>query len=228
MKRRIIKKNLPIIHHLRARPTLFLSVLAGVILFFFQPATWHWQLATRMLVAWDTSLLFYLLIVGWVMFRGTTESIRRRAALQDEGRNIFLLLTTGAAVASLVAIIAELAIAKELNGGDRLLHVLLAATTVVLSWIFMQTMFALHYAHDYYMAMDREAIHGLEFPGHPRTPDYWDFIYFSFVIGAAAQTADVKVTSHLMRRTVTLHCVIVFFFNTAIIALTINIAAGLF
>ena len=94
--------------------------------------------------------------------------------------------------------------------------------TIVLSWAFIHTMFALHYAHEFY---DRTA-GGMAFPGDDREPDYWDFVYFSFVIGMTSQVSDVDVTSKEIRRTVTAHGVVAFVFNVALLALTINLAAS--
>ena len=107
----------------------------------------------------------------------------------------------------------------------------LIAVTVALSWFMVQLIFALHYAHEYYAPdgdLSGEAIAGgLEFPGD-EPPDYWDFIHFAMVIGAAAQTADIAFTVKAMRRVGTLHCVFAFAFNTVIVALTINLLASLF
>ncbi len=180
-----------------------------------------------MLVAWDASTALYLILAGIMMLRSTPEKIRTRAAMEDEGRLLILALTTITAIASLAAIVAELATAKASTGHMQWQHIALAGVTVFLSWTFMQTIFALHYAHEYYTDHD-ETSGGLEFPAKYITPDYWDFAYFSFVIGTAAQTADINITSRLIRRTVALHCMIVFFFNTTILALTVNIGAGLF
>jgi uncharacterized membrane protein len=102
----------------------------------------------------------------------------------------------------------------------------------VSAWVFIHLTFALHYAHDYFDELATELGKplvergGLRFPG-TETPDYYDFLYFSYVIGVACQTADVDITSSLMRRTALVHCVLAFFFNSAVLALTINIAAGL-
>ncbi len=137
---------------------------------------------------------------------------------------LFLLGLT--VCASLAAIMAELAAAKEI-GSTSLQHVTLTGITVVLTWLFMQTMFALHYAHEYYNCRSRNNHGGLEFPGYDLSPDYWDFIYFSFVIGTAAQTADINIISKTIRRIVALHSVIVFFFNTTILALMVNVGASL-
>jgi uncharacterized membrane protein len=125
------------------------------------------------------------------------------------------------------AIVAELAVAKEMQGTLRFAHIGLAALTIGTSWAFTHTMFALHYAHDYYATAIRGEHGGLAFPSEP-APDYGDFLYFSCVIGTSGQTADVSFTSRKMRRTGTLHCVLAFFFNTTLLALTINVASGLF
>ena len=97
--------------------------------------------------------------------------------------------------------------------------------TIVLSWAFIHTIFALHYAHEFY---DEDAPRGggMAFPGGEEEPDYWDFVYFSFVIGMTAQVSDVGITSKQIRRTVTAHGIVSFLFNAALLALTVNLAAG--
>lgn len=137
-----------------------------------------------------------------------------------------LTLVVTAAFASLAAIVAQLAVAKDAHGALRYAHIGLAALTIVTSWAFTQVMFALHYAHDYYAAEIRGAPPGLSFPGG-HAPDYGDFLYFSCVIGTSGQTADVSFSSRAMRRIGLLHCVLAFFFNTTLLALTINIASGM-
>lgn len=162
-----------------------------------------------------------------MMFWSSRERMKTRALTQDEGRLLVLGLVVLAAVMSLGAIVAELAVAKDLHAGSRYSHVGLAVLTILSSWAFTQVMFALHYAHDYYSAESRGAAGGLEFPGG-HAPDYGDFLYFSCVIGTSGQTADVSFTSRTMRRTGMVRCVLAFFFNTTLLALTINIASGLF
>ena len=138
-----------------------------------------------------------------------------------------LTLVVIAALMSIGAIVAELAVVKDMHGALRYAHIALAVLTILSSWAFTQLMFALHYAHDYYGAELRGNSGGLEFPGG-HAPDYGDFLYFACVIGTSGQTADVSFTCRGMRRTGTVHCVLAFFFNTTLIALTINIASGLF
>jgi uncharacterized membrane protein len=153
--------------------------------------------------------------------------MRRRALHQDEGRLIILTGVALAAVAVLVAIASQLTAVKNLPGQARLPHLALTALTVVSSWLFTQAMFALHYAHDFYAARERGLPDLLSFPGTPE-PDYGDFFYFACVIGTSGQTADVAFTSSALRRIGTLHCVLAFAFNTTVLALSVNLAAGLF
>jgi uncharacterized membrane protein len=162
-----------------------------------------------------------------MMFWSPHERMKTRALEQDEGRIVILTLVIIAAITSLGAIVAQLAVAKDLHGTLRYAHIGLAALTILSSWAFTQVMFALHYAHDYYAAEARQAPAGLAFPGG-HAPDYGDFLYFACVIGTSGQTADVIFTSRTMRRTGLVHCVLAFLFNTTLLALTINIASGLF
>lgn len=214
------------IRHFIARPRLTFCGLLGIALLIALPH--HWRVPTRLLVAWDAGSGLYILLACWMMFRSDSKQISRRAASEDEGQLAILALTTLAAIASLAAIIAELAKAKNAAGHIEWQCIALSGATVFLSWTFMQTIFALHYAHEFFMEnADGTLSGGLKFPGN-ETPDYWDFVYHSFVIGTAAQTADIEITSRILRRITTLHCVVAFFFNTTIFALTVNIGASLF
>ncbi len=178
-----------------------------------------WRMPTRLLTAWDVSVALYLVLVFMLAARADARHIRRRARVQDEGQITILAFTAIAALASLGAIIALLG-----NMAARTPAQLLFATaTIVLSWAFTHAMFALHYAHEYY---DERTGIGMQFPGDEREPDYWDFLYFSFVIGMCAQVSDVTVCSKSIRRTVFGHSVISFIFNAALLALTVNIAAS--
>ena len=181
----------------------------------------HWGFATRLLVGWDTGVVLYLVLVYSLIARASVEHIRVHAAREDEGRFAILLLTVFA-LASLGAILAALSTSQ---GAERTPGQLaLAAITIVLSWAFTHTIFALNYAHDFYGEHGGKKS-GLNFPGK-ESPDYWDFVYFSFVIGMTSQVSDVGVTSKLIRRTVNAHGIVSFFFNAALLALTVNIAAS--
>ncbi len=210
-----------------ARPRLFICLLVGLMITIFLPSQWAQQWATKIIIGWNMGAGLYLILAIEMMFGSSHERMRTRALAHDDGRLMVLILVFTAALMCVAAIVAELAVVKNLTGSLRYAHVALAALTIVTSWAFTQVEFALHYAHDFYMP-DHHGCHGgLEFPGEP-APDYGDFLYFACIIGTSAQTADVSFTSRKMRRNGTLHCVLAFFFNTTLLALTINIASGLF
>ncbi len=210
-----------------ARPRLFTCVLLGLTTALVLPRSLAMHDITRLIIGWNIGACLYLLLAARMMFWSTHERMRTRALQQDEGRLLVLALVVIAAVTSIGAIVAELAVSKDLHGSLRYAHIALAALTILSSWAFTQVMFALHYAHEYYASEARGNPAGLAFPGG-HAPDYGDFLYFSCVIGTSGQTADVSFTSRMMRRTGLVHCVLAFFFNTTLVALTINIASGLF
>jgi uncharacterized membrane protein len=213
-------------HQIRMRPRLFISVLVGILVGSILPQSWFTEEITRLLIGWNSGICLYLLLAGTMMARATSDQIRRRAQLEDEGQLLILALVTVAAVASLAAIIAELAAVKNIQGALKYPHIGLAIFTIISSWAFTHMIFALHYAHDYFANVENNRSGGLEFPGKD-TPGYGDFLYFAFIIGTSGQTADVSITTNKMRRIGLLHCVLAFLFNTTVLALTINIAAGL-
>lgn len=210
----------------KARIRLVSAMAFGLALHLLLPAHWPSLGTTRTLLCWNAAVALYLLMALWVMATSTLDNMRQRAYRQDEGQKTILLLTVLTVLASLVAIVAELSTIKPLSGSDKLLHIGLAGATVASSWLFMHLMFAMHYAHDYYLSGRRGHEPGLAFPNES-APDYWDFMYFSAVIGTSGQTADVSFTSKAMRRTGLVHCVLAYFYNTTVLALTINIAASL-
>ena len=204
-----------------AHKRLGFSAVAGLVTGFALPADIY--VVTRALIGWDIGLLVYLSAAAVMMSRSGIADIRKRAAAEDEGAFGLLVLTVAAAIASLGAIFAELATIDR-HDPHYALYIALAIVTVVLSWTFVHTIYALHYAHDFYGEGTRKE--GLKFPGDGQ-PDYWDFIYFAFVIGMTFQVSDVAVTHKSIRRMVVTHGVLSFFFTTTIVALTVNIAAGI-
>lgn len=205
-----------------ARRRMMFAFLCGVASFYLMPDTW--RQATRLLVAWDLAALIYIGLVVHLTYGSTVDLCRKRAAMNDEGDGIILIVTVFGAVASFAAILVELATIK--SGNSPLAHLLLTGVTVALSWMFTHITFALHYANLYYKTHAGSEHGGLQFPGNEE-PDYSDFMYQSFVIACAAQTADVNVLSRPMRQVTMLQCVIAFVFNTAVLALSINIGASL-
>src|SRR5262249_51024012 len=207
----------------RARPRLFICAAVGVVVSVLVAFATSWRPATRLLAGWDIGTALYLVLVFQMMRRADVHRIRLRAAEQDEGQLTMLVLTVAAALASVAAIFVELGGSPTTDRGRSLSQLALPAFTILLSWAFIHTIFALHYAHEFY---DETASGGLAFPGGDREPDYWDFVYFSFVIGMTSQVSDVCVTSKRIRRTVTAHGVMSFVFNVALLALTVNLAAS--
>ena len=179
-----------------------------------------WRFSTRIIVGWDAGVALYLALVYLVMARGSIAEIRRRAAINDEGAIALLVLTAAAALASLAAVLAEL------GHSPGPYQIALSIVTILLSWTFMHTMFALHYLHEFYGQGADDQLGGLVFPGS-EDPDYWDFLYYSLVVAMTAQVSDVQITSKTIRRLTTLHGAISFFFNATVLALTVNIVSSL-
>jgi uncharacterized membrane protein len=209
---------------LRARPRLALSILSGVLLGLLLPAPLIPHVVTRTLIAWNIAALAYLALALHMMAGATHAHIRSRACSQDEGRYTVLLLVITSSVFALFAVAVELAAAKEAHGALKTGHAALAGLTVFSTWCVNQTMFALHYAHDYYTSKGEHR--GLCFPGTEQ-PDYFDFLYAAAIIGTSGQTADVSFDSAQSRRVGLAHSVLSFFFNTIVLAFTINLAAGM-
>lgn len=216
--------------HIMGRRRLVVCTLLGLVMLGLLPQ--DWRIETRMLVAWNIGVVAYLASAIHLMMTVSPTHMRRMAQLTDESRFVVLTLAVFAAIASIIAIVAQLATAKEMMGAAKVTHLALAAFTIFSSWSFIHLIFAQHYAHEFFVERGSER----ELPDHLRgglifpdttAPDFLDFLYFAFVIGVASQTADVSISSRPMRRVALVHCVLSFFFNTTILALTINIGAGL-
>lgn len=211
---------------LRAHPRLSVALLCGGLVAWLAAAVYPVSQLTANLLGWNAGAGLYLLLAAYMMRQCDEDRIHRHALVQDEGRRVLLVLVAVSALVCLLAIVAELSAARSLHGAQRIGHVALCALTIVSSWLFTQTMFALHYAHSYFLALRRQQPPGLDFPG-PQRPGYSDFFYFSVVIGTSGQTADVAFSNAAMRRIGTWHCMLSFAFNTTVLALMINIAASL-
>ena len=211
---------------IRSRPLLAISALAGLFGALVLPLVVPTGVWVRLIVGWNLGSVLYLALILTLMTTANPDDIRARALRQNDGKRVILLLAVVSAFVCLGSIVELLAIAKDLQGLHRLLHIALAVLTVLTSWVFTQFMFATHYAHEYYSALSRGLEPGLQFPG-TNAPDYLDFVYFACMIGTSGQTSDVSVSTKAMRRVGLIHCVLAFFFNTTLIALTINIAASL-
>jgi uncharacterized membrane protein len=210
---RLRKLSRPV-RFLKARSRLLASVALGLVTLLLLPQHLRWT--SRALIAWDVTVALYLVAAFAIIRRAHISHIRSHAIAADDGRFAILTLTAGAALASILAIIVELG-----ASGRGPLQIALAIATIALSWTMVHVIFALHYAHDYYRPREPG---GLKFPDEDK-PDYWDFIYFSFVIGMTAQVSDVAITDRTIRRTAIAHGVVSFVFNTALLALMVNIAS---
>ena len=201
-----------------ARPRTFISILIGVVAFALLPASL--RLVTRALLGWDIFVAAYLTLVFTMMFQCGLARIKRNAVLQDDGRFLILLVVGLGAFASIAAIVFELGASQH-----SVPALALATVTIALSWAAVHTIFALHYAHEFYRGTKPG---GLQFPSGDthENADYWDFVYFSFVIGMTAQVSDVGITDKTIRRTATAHGIVSFIYNTALVALMVNIAAS--
>ena len=174
------------------------------------------------LIAWDIGVALYILLALWTIHYSDTTHIRGQCLLQDDLRHIITPLTVIAAIVILPLIFIELRHPTG-NAHRDPLDIALGGLTILLSWAFIHTILAFHYAHEYYEHLSRQE--GLEFPGDP-APDYRDFMYFSFVIGMTWQVSDVQVKSKSMRQIVMLHSLVSFIFNVTLLALAINIVAS--
>ncbi len=185
------------------------------------------SVVTRSLLGWNVAVWLYLVLVAVMMMRSDHSRLRRIAADQAEGAATVLSIVLLAAVVSLAGIVIELSAAKVPGGSHELPHVLFALATVAGSWFIVPTLFALTYASEYYRFPD---VISLQYPDSDKNfkPHYGDFLYLSFTIAVASQTADVNIATPRMRRLVMLQSVFSFAFNTAILAFTINIAASMF
>jgi uncharacterized membrane protein len=208
---------------IRSRPHLSLAIGLGVLVALLLPESE--APLTRALIAWNAAVWVYLLSMMWLIARADHHRVRAIAGRQDESAGLVLLSLTVGAVASLSAIIFELGQIPHLSPEQRALHYGFTALTVCGSWFLVGMLFCSHYAHMFYRASGNHL--PLRFPDDVKEPDYWDFLYFSFTIAVAAQTSDVTVLSRPMRKLVLGQSVLSFFFNLAILGLSINIAAGM-
>jgi uncharacterized membrane protein len=210
------------------RPRLFIAVGVAVLISVILPPWLH--LPTRILCGWNSGADLFLAITWWKMLKANPEKIRRYAESEYEGHLAIFMLVIAAACASVLAIGFLLTDKKEFSIIMLVLHVILSIMTIVGSWLLVHTIFAVQYAHTYYKYISRnnseEITRGLDFP-HNDYPDYWEFLYYSFVIGMTSQVSDVQTTSRDMRRLTLVHGILSFFFNTTILAMSINIIASL-
>ena len=214
------------------RPRLTLGVVLGIVVYASMFVATDADARMRFIGAWDAGATFTLIAMFFGLRETPVAAMKQLAERQDAGKWAVLAFAALAAVASLVVIAAEMPLVKEARGAEQVVRVVLVVYTIVLSWAFMQTIFAVHYAHDYYMEVELPVTaqgrlsERLIFPGD-RPPTYGEFLYFSFTIGMTFQVSDVQIADPDLRRLVVVHGALAFFYSTGILALAINLVAGL-
>jgi uncharacterized membrane protein len=207
----------------RTHPRLLAAIVAGITVWLALPL--QWTPVVRALIGWNVTVWLYLGLMGWLMMRASHFRVRSIAEQEDQGAVVILAIMSMAAIVSMIAIVFELSTVKGLPFSLRMAHYGFTGATVLGSWCLVATLFTFHYARIYYRSpIERRA---LSFPDKEENPDYWDFLYVSFTIAVAAQTSDVAIMSHSMRKTVLAQSILSFLFNVAILGLSINIAASL-
>ncbi|KQV66280.1 DUF1345 domain-containing protein [Rhizobium sp. Root1220] len=181
--------------------------------------------ARNLLAGWNVAAVIFIAATWRRMLRATVETIRKRSADLDFSDSLLLFLSIAAALASIAGIGLELHSVKDATPSTAVARAFAAFVTILISWVFLHTLFTVHYAHRFYAGEGKGE--GLKFPDAVEEPAYWDFLYYSFTIGVASQTADVATTTTTMRKLTLLHSVLSFLFNTTILALAINVGASL-
>jgi uncharacterized membrane protein len=211
---------------LSARRRLAIVIAVGIAVYSIGPAVV--PIVNRLLVTWIAASMTYLILYWLTILHADADLTRRRASKYDQAAYVIFLLVTTAACASIVAIGFVMGDVKSLDFWPKALHVGLSIAALVLSWMLIHTVFAFHYARRYYApASVREGpAAGLSFPGVEK-PAYFDFAYYSFVLGMTSQVSDVAVTTAQMRRTTLAHGILSFLFNIAVLAMSINVIGGI-
>jgi len=207
----------------RTHPRLSAAALFGLATGLLAPAD---SVVSKILIGWNVGVWSYLILMLWLTMRAKAPDVKRIAEIEDENAGLVLFMVCIAALASLATITLELAGNKDLETRLKLLHYGFTALTVIGSWLLIGVIFCVHYARLYYTWGGTEP--ALRFAEGLKTPNYWDFLYFSFTIGVAVQTSDVGVATREIRKIVLAQSLIGFVFNTAILGFSINVAAGLF
>ncbi|KAB1075484.1 DUF1345 domain-containing protein [Methylobacterium planeticum] len=204
------------------RPRLLGCIVLAILLTLALPVASLWS---RLLLGWCVGVVAYIALVVTRAARQPRDALRDEASRLDDSAlavSLFAILSTAASFGA----VAMLVFGEREKDGYQFAHLALASATMICAWAFVQTVFAIHYAHLYYgEAGAGQGRGGLDFNGDD-DPDFWDFLYFSVTIGATSQTSDTDITSKTMRRIATVQTIYAYFFNTSVLALAINMAAG--
>ncbi len=208
---------------LRNRPRMVIALVIGVVAALLLPGAVRPMV--RVLFGWDVTVWAYLAFLWFHMATTQQAQVRDFAVRDDENAGVVLFMFCVATIASIAAIVLELSTVKSFKGSTGALHSAITGATLMGAWFLIPTIFTLHYARLYYGGDQQET--ALQFPDRSLKPDYWDFLYFSFTIAVASQTADIALRSRTIRRAVLAQSVLSFYFNVAVLGLCVNIAAGL-
>jgi uncharacterized membrane protein len=220
-----VKRNIIQRMHLIHRIAISIGFALIVFLIIFRAALDN--LVTGM-ITWDAFAFSFIITSGLVFFNRTPLQMRARARQEDGSRIFIFVIILISCFASMMAVL-QLILTKGADNTPMIIYVPVTVISMLLSWFMVHITFCFHYAHLYYDDANEDSdIHagGLDFPGEKR-PDYMDFVYMSFAIGTSFQIPDVSITSRTIRRVVLLHGLLAFGFNTFVVALSINLIAGL-
>lgn len=211
-----------------AHHKMYISLAVAAVVFFFIRTV----LSTTgvVLLTWS-SFALTVIVLDWILILTChPKEVRKVASLEDANRTLIFAFVILASLVSLVSILFLLKADKNLSEAEITGHVVLSMVSVVVSWWLVHTIFTMRYAHMYYSTDpdgdNKKPIGGLQFPSEDE-PDYLDFVYFSFVLGTTFQVSDVEISARPIRRLALVHGLIAFAFNTAILALSINVVSGL-
>jgi uncharacterized membrane protein len=207
---------------INAHPRLLMANFVALLCILFLPGSF--SILTRYVVSWNLLAWIYLVLLWVLMLRSDKTDIQNTACKQDESASTVLMLVSLGGVVSLLVIFLELSTAKQSIGLVRIIHFALTFCTLVGAWLLVPTAFAVHYAHLFYLSPDVEK--PVVFPDGNKEPTYWDFIYFSFTIAVASQTADIAINTTQARKIVILQSILSFVFNISILGLCINVSAS--
>lgn len=210
-------------HYISATLRLSIAAIAGLTTFFLLPDT---LLPARLALTWSVAGALYLLLSYCMMYFSADEDILTLSKKEDDGAAVILLIIMFGALASLISIVLILADVKSLPPASTIKYIALVLVTYTVSWLFVHTAFALHYAHVYYQEYAKNSEAPLLFASKPK-PTYVDFLYFSIVIGMTCQTADVNIASSRIRFLVMIQGMTAFVFNASLLGLAINLISGI-
>ena len=200
-------------------------VITGLVYLLIRNADLNWKL--NALILWDAFALSYITASWIVFFKMPVADITKLANTEDGSRLLVMISILASSFAGIITVML-LMISTGEPPEQKMLRVVLSVTGMMVSWLLLHTIFTFHYAHLYYMTDEDHSAPtaALDFPKEKK-PDYLDFAYFAFVIGMTFQVSDVQINSRVTRRTALAHGLLAFALNTFVVALTINLIAGL-